>query len=432
MLIYSHSIQPRLKYILKFFAEQISGEEWQITTSKEDFTASTDVKINYSTEPIDTICLHVMPHTLLSEKNVRPQEISCSEIDGVKVFFQNNSETGFDIFSAAFYLLSRYEEYLPHEKDKYGRFSHENSLAFKEAFLKQPLVDIWIERFKFMIAQKFPRYQFKQKAFTFLPTYDIDMAWSYLHKGVLRNSFNLTKDLLALNFSALKERLNVLRGKEKDLFYTFDWLADLHKQYKLDPLYFFLVAEKLSEKDKNISPHHPAMQKLIADISGKYQTGLHPSWRSSSDETILKSEKKILESIIKKPVVASRQHYLKLSIPMTYRKLIAADIEADYTMGYSADNGFRASAASPFKWYDLEKDEETGLTIYPFCFMDVTSAFYKKQTPQETSFELQTFYNEVKKVNGLFSMLWHNSSFTNKNEFEGWQEMYKSFLKRVC
>jgi len=35
-------------------------------------------------------------------------------------FFKSEGDYPFDIFSAVFYLLSRYEEYLPYKKDMYG------------------------------------------------------------------------------------------------------------------------------------------------------------------------------------------------------------------------------------------------------------------------------------------------------------------------
>ena len=38
----------------------------------------------------------------------------------------------------------------------YGRYAHENSLAFKEGFLNIPLVNIWIEDFKKALKKKFP------------------------------------------------------------------------------------------------------------------------------------------------------------------------------------------------------------------------------------------------------------------------------------
>ena len=48
-------------------------------------------------------------------------------------------------------MLSRYEEYLPHIKDEYGRFEAKESLAFKYGFLEIPIVDKWVQILKIEI-----------------------------------------------------------------------------------------------------------------------------------------------------------------------------------------------------------------------------------------------------------------------------------------
>jgi hypothetical protein len=73
---------------------------------------------------------------IVNETGIHEQKINCSEWKGKKIFFATAGDIPFDIFSAAFYLLSRYEEYLPHELDEYGRYSHTGSIAYKEDFLK--------------------------------------------------------------------------------------------------------------------------------------------------------------------------------------------------------------------------------------------------------------------------------------------------------
>ena len=38
----------------------------------------------------------------------------------------------------------------------YGRYAHENSLAYKEGFLNQPLINNWLQLFKKKLKKKFP------------------------------------------------------------------------------------------------------------------------------------------------------------------------------------------------------------------------------------------------------------------------------------
>ena len=118
-----------------------------------------------------------------------------------------------------------------------------------------------------------------------------------------------------------------------------------------------------------------------------------------------------------------------MKLPETYQRLVREGIELDFSMGYGTVNGFRASVASPFKWFDLPKNETTNLTIYPFCFMDANSFYELKQSPEQTYKEMQQLYASVKKVNGAFVTIWHNHFLGTDPMFAGWKEIYELFLR---
>ena len=146
MIIYSDHITERLQYIANFFSQYWYHSDAIITSNPIEFAASTLPKINYSFFDINDDCITIYPHGLLFETHINPLEIICTQHQDDIIFFQNESETGFDVLSAAFYLLSRYEEYLPSGNDKYGRYHFENSIAFKNNFLQIPLIDIWLRK----------------------------------------------------------------------------------------------------------------------------------------------------------------------------------------------------------------------------------------------------------------------------------------------
>jgi hypothetical protein len=68
----------------------------------------------------------------------------------------------------------------------------------------------------------------------------------------------------------------------------------------------------------------------------KYSIGIHPSWASGDNENLLGSEIETLESATGKKITASRQHYIRFTLPHTFRRLIAAGITDDYSMGYGS------------------------------------------------------------------------------------------------
>lgn len=431
MLFFCNDITPRIKYVVSFIGLELTGSAVRVTDDKNEFLNYPAVKINYSNERIGTGEFWIRPHSLLSEKNIQTQQVDCFDLNGQKAFFKAEGDLPFDILAATFYLLSRYEEYLPHQKDSYGRYAHGNSLAFKENFLNVPLINIWIGEFRKSLQNKFPNSQFHNSQFRFLPTYDIDEAYSYKYKSWWRTTGALCKALLKGQWSRITERRKVLSGELQDPYDSFEWMNELHKKYQLKPRYFFLVAEKTGKYDRNILPKEKALQQLIAQHAEKYETGVHPSWQSGDDTSLIKSEIQSIENITGKKITSSRQHFIRLSLPQTFRQLIDAGIKEEFSMGYGSINGFRASVTSAFYWYDLEKEETTDLLLYPFCYMDANSYYEAKVTPQEALKEMQHYYREVKKVNGLLITLWHNTYLGTDRMYKGWRESYEQFIKEV-
>jgi hypothetical protein len=428
MILYCAHNTSRLQYIIDFFSKELFDAPIMITTDRAEFDQAAGPKINYSDSlPADAINLR--PTTLLFESGISPQSITCFLYNGRKAFFPTEGDLPFDIFAAAFYLLSRYEEYLPHTLDDYGRFAHTNSLAWRENFLDMPLVNYWLQDFRVALARRYPNLVFRYPDFKFIPTYDIDSAYAYLHKGFLRNLGGAMKSLVKGQGKAFFERIATLRGKQQDPFDAYEWLDSLHLYCRLRPYYFFLVAAKQKGVDKNLPPSCQAFQQLIAYHANGYRLGIHPSWQSGDDEMVLREELEWLEIISGQTITRSRQHYIRFTLPQTYRRLLQHRIDQDFSMGYGSINGFRASVASSFYWYDLQKEEKTALRLFPFCFMDANSYFEQRYTPARAMEELMHYYRHTKKVNGLMITIWHNNLLGTDPAFKGWRQVYEIFLK---
>ena len=100
-------------------------------------------------------------------------------------------------------------------------------------------------------------------------------------------------------------------------------------------------------------------------------------------------------------ITSSRQHFIRFNLPQTFRHLLDGGIREDFSMGYGSINGFRASVASPFYWYDLEKGSKQLL----YCFIRSVIwrpilSLSKNFTRMQALDEMTHYYNEVKKVNG--------------------------------
>lgn len=431
LLLYCQKLTPRLQYIVNFFSAEIFDTPIRITADKEAYAASEGARLNYSPETIIEGEFMVVPTSLLFESGIRPQATTCFEAGFYKAFFPASGDLPFDIFAASFYLLTRYEEYLPYEKDVFGRYGHTNSIAFKEGFLHLPLVNNWIQEFKAALMRRFPGMVFKKNTFSNIVTYDIDMAYSYLHKGFIRNLGGAVRSVFRGQWPMLWERVLVLLRLKQDPFDCYELLDALHLYCRLKPYYFFLAAKETSQYDKNLSTDVKAFRNLIEYYAATYHTGIHPSWQSVDNPALLKEELEWMEVVADKKIINSRQHYIRFALPQTYRQLIDAGIRNDFSMGYGSINGFRASVCSSFYWYDLEKDAATDLHIHPFCFMDANAFYEQRYSPGQAYAELMKYYDEVKKTNGMLITIWHNNLLGAGLQTKGWREMFELFMRET-
>jgi hypothetical protein len=431
VIVYSHTLTPRLQYVIDFLS-QYYNTPIKIICDEEKYLANPDPhRINYSYHRLGKNEIWIHSHVLLFESTIRPVKIECFDHHRYKAFFKAEGDTGFDLFAAIFYLITRYEEYLPHQKDDYGRYSHQGSLAFREGFLHLPLINIWLEDFRDLLTDHLPAIRLPAPVFSFQATYDIDIAWSFRAKGFKRNIGSLARLFFKGQWSAMLQRLSVIQGKRQDPFDAYEWMDNLHRQVNLQPLYFFLLAEQRGRFDRNTDVRNPAFQTLIKDTAANYRIGLHPSWASGDHPGLLKKEKALLEKLSEKSINTSRQHYIRFALPASFRQLLSVGIVNDYSMGYATINGFRASVATPFYWYDLKEEIKTPLQIHSFCFMDANAFFEEKKSPQEALEELVAYYKTVRAVGGTLITIWHNPFLGTDPLFEGWRETYKQFLQIV-
>ncbi len=432
MLLYAKQPSPRLQYVIDFLNREMFYDELELTGDSTCFLEAPLPKINYSEHRIAEQEFHIIPAGLLFENDIHEQVIRCFDWDSLKAFYPTApASLPFDILSAVFYLLSRYEEYLPHEADSYGRYAHTNSLAFREGFLDQPLVNNWLQKWEHILTELYPGILLRKKSFRFIPTYDIDMMYAYKGKSWWVNAAGFCRSLLKGDSEAAWQRLRVLQNEEKDPYDAYEWLDALHLYCRSRPVYFFLVAQHRQGYDKNLPTDTEGFQELIKYCADAYKIGIHPSWQSSvsNNSRLLKEELEWLEAVADQPISKSRQHYIKFTLPLHYERLLEQHVLQDYSMGYGSINGFRASVCSSYNWFNLAKNESTELVIYPFCFMDANAYYEEKLTPAQAYAQLKQYYRAVQKVQGCLITIWHNNFLGTAAEFTEWRDLYGIFMK---
>lgn len=429
ILVYVDHITPRHQYIFDFILEDLLGEKYSFTDNREEFNDHEGPGFSYGTFTSEKE-LHFASHPLLSETGTREQTIQGMKWNGIPVFFpvESPSALPFDPFALSFYLVSRYEEYLPFEADRHSRFPVTSSLAFKEGFLDIPLVNILADEIKSLLQQHFPQIRFESHPFRFIPTFDIDIAFAHLGKGWSRATLAWMKLILTGKFGEFSERMLTLAGRMKDPYDSFDFLEDLTIGEGFETHYFALLGD-FAKYDRNTSYKNYRFRNLLRRLSLNADVGIHPSYRSFDIPAVLEKEKERLEEITGKPVYESRFHFLRMKLPDSYRKLSGAGIRHDYSMGYSTVNGFRAGTHSPFDFYDLQKETRTELKIHPFIFMDSAFIDHLHHSPEEALEKLDQLLAYPRKYGGEAIGIWHNYSLSEKHQYKGWRKVLLSVLE---
>ena len=425
VIIFLQEITNRARYIFEYLFEEILKVPVVLTSDPRVFKSSEHPKINYSLLPLDCP-LKMYPYPILFQHTVVQQDME-PVVFGDEIFFFRSSDDSFlpfDPFAASFYLVSRYEEYLMREFDKHCRYPVHHSILYGNHLLHKPVVNQWAQLVAKKIGEQYPGFEYRKPHFDFLSTIDIDNAWAYKNKTLWRTTGAFVKGLLTGNWQKNKERWQVLQGKKDDPYDSYDFIDGLYHE-KRELLQFFVLLSKTSQYDRNVSPKNRQLRQLVKELGSRYTIGIHPSYRSTKKTEELDEEIALLREISGKEVIDSRQHFLRLVLPQTYRNLIKAGIKNDYTLGYANEVGFRAGTATPFLFYDLKKDVVTKLRVHPFQMMDIALKNHLKLDPAKALEVIRQLMQEVRNHGGTFISLWHNESLGDQGEWAGWRDVFE-------
>ena len=427
LLVYTHKITPRVTYTFKHICKRILGIEVRFTSKVEDFIAHGSLKMSYAKQPLSHE-LFVRSHELLFENGLSDIDVNVQPWGNTKGFFATGERSAlpFDIFASSFYLLSRYEEYLPHVKDDYGRFLASESLAYKHKFLEQPIIDIWAYKLKGVLKERFPDYQFPTRQYKVLPVIDVPVAYYFKYKGLLRTVGGTLNDLRRFKLKQLYLRYLVLMGFKRDPYDTFKWIIRKQKTCDFKFMVLFLIGD-FSTFDKNINTNKKEFVSLIKSVADYCDVGIKASYFALDDVEILKKEKLKMESITHNTLKAVRHSFSKLNLPISYRNLVELEINQDFTMGYIDTLGFRAGTCTPFQFYDLDYEVQTPLKINPYQCLDF--ALLKYDSELDKTEHLQKLINQVKAVNGTFIPVFHNYAFSDLDRWKGFRKLFNLILE---
>ncbi|BBE30177.1 hypothetical protein OSSY52_03180 [Tepiditoga spiralis] len=336
----------------------------------------------------------------------------------------NNFSFKNDYISTIFFFLSGYWEYTHSElKDKIGRFPAIESFQFKKEILEEPVVEIIVEKIR-----KELNLNYKQNNTKIFITHDIDFL------GLLKG-FNFIKNLGG----------DILKRKDIKLFFdklikkiinsdpcSVENLISIHKKYGTTGTFFFIPDIQGKKFGGGYDPtkkkkYLKKLEKEINKINGN--VGIHYDAEYLNKNRMEKDIEK-LKNIFNSKIDKGRSHYLMFDIKKSFDIYEKAGIKLDSTGGYADRVGFRFGTCKPFKPFNFDKGKEYNIIEIPLIIMEGTlqSQKYMNLTSKEGFEKIKEIINKIKKYNGVFTFLWHNTSFYNIT-WKDWEWVYEETIK---
>jgi len=429
-------------YVISILFEEILGIDYKIETAadQKDYLIIFDdkkliIEDHFFTKfsgDLSYLSISNVPKRIVYGKNPFTSEKDIPIIFGSDKFIYDDPNLitcGIDIFSSAFFLLTRWEEYVSLVRDKFERFPAKASLLVKEDILHRPVVNEYVEMIWNILKYMGYEQTRKQSEYEFIATHDIDQPirlvnLKMLAKSVMKNLL-VFKNILGAANDFFVYGLNKITPKY-DVGNSYDFLIQCSDELGIKSVFNFQNSKK-TEYDWGYSNTAVFMQNVFKKIkSSGHVIGFHPSYYSSNDPVLWKNEYENLCEITQTQIKMGRQHFLRFSNPTTWQIWEDNNLEYDFTLGFPEKEGFRCGTCSSYSVFNILTRKKLMLKESPLILMDVTLMRYQKGISNEEFInKTNNLISIVKKYNGKFVLLWHNSIFDQKRYT---QQFYKRLL----
>jgi hypothetical protein len=339
----------------------------------------------------------------------------------------------FDLFGSAFFLLTRYEEFVLEERDKFGRFQAKDSTLWKAGALNRPVVDDYTEILRRAIEASWPGTAFKRREFRIIPTHDVDApyeylfvpAWKALRRAAARRSVSGAGDYLS--------KWRKVRGGDDRADPNFDALIrimEMSERAGLQSRFYFLAGRTDARFDGDYQIEHPRMRKLLRMIHERGHTiGLHPSYGTLGKVDLLKDELNRLQRVCDEERIAQdewsvRSHYLRWESRHSFRDFEAVGFDFDSTLMFAERVGFRCGTCHEFSAFDIASGVALALREQPLIAMELSllGAMTENLSHTAAAKSLVDLKRRCQVAQGQYIFLWHNSRFNCEADWEVYRE----------
>jgi len=350
-------------------------------------------------------------------------------------------DLGLDIFGSAFFMLSRYEEACPTERDSHGRFAARASIAVQAGFLERPIVNEYLEILWACLTLLCPTIKRRPRHYRALVSHDVDRMFTTRNaswRTVIRNSVgDLTRRTDPI-LAARRIRSRFHSGKGDYRFEptnTFDFIMDCSERHGIESAFYWIAQDGGHELDADYSLDMHWVRHLMKHISDRgHELGLHGSYESHDRPEQIRAEMKKLISAADRIGVhqtgwGGRQHYLRWEAGSTWQYWDDAGLDYDSTLTYPEAAGFRCGICYEYPVFNVLQRKQLHLRERPLVAMEVSlmSDVYMGLSSVKMQERIVSLANKCRRYDGDFTLLWHND-----NLVQSWQRrLYRQVIASI-
>lgn len=341
----------------------------------------------------------------------------------------------YDILGLVYWMLTRKEEIGSPDLDEHQRFPATSSHAFKNGYLERPIVDEWLHVLGQLIKNVWPACRLREHHFSVKVSHDVDGPARYAFQGFIGLIRNIVGDLLIRRNprSAILAPWIWVVSKTKRVIHpkdpsnTFDWIMDQSEKNGLVSAFYFICGRTDPRKDALYEPEMPQIRELMRRIHSRgHEIGLHPSYNTYDKPEEIAFEANRLRKVcaeegIRQNAWGGRMHFLRWDQAITLQAWDEAGMAYDSTLSYADRPGFRCGTCFEYPAFDVINDKRLALRVRPLIAMDCTviaDRYLALGSTEEAYEKFNGLKQKCRSVDGVFTLLWHNSFFQSTKDFE--------------
>jgi hypothetical protein len=162
------------------------------------------------------------------------------------------------------------------------------------------------------------------------------------------------------------------------------------------------------------------------------EVGLHASFLSAQNASMLRAQKDELETLIGQPVLSIRQHYLRFDMDQTPAAQESAGFQVDSTVGMNRKAGFRSGTCFPYFLWNHSQNRPSSVLEIPLVlqegalFGDDALGLSQDQA-RKSALEL---LEKVEAVGGVLNILFHPDSQSDPRKWELYEFLLDEAARR--